>query len=360
MKRSAVTTNKTILFVARTYPPLVGGMERLNFELLENLKVKRPVITIINHWPRFLFPLFLLSACFRVLFHARKAECVFLSDATLAVIGFMAKKILGKRVLIYVPGLDVTYASKLYQKYLKIFFKPDKIICASRYSESLLQKRGFLNTIVITPGLDHQRFNIQPVAPQPDLEKKYHFNASGKKVILTVGRLVKRKGVAWFVDKVMPLLPPDIIFLVAGSGNQKNVIEAKINEKNLSCRVFLLGYVEPEDLPSFYQLARIFIMPNLRIDNDPEGFGIATIEAAAWGLPVVAADADGIPDAIKDNINGRLVRSGDASEFTRIIIQLLSDEKNRRWFGQEARRYTLDNFSWENKINDFIKVINDY
>ena len=357
MKKNGVLTGKAVLYVARTFPPRIGGMERFNFELLENLKARRPVIEAVNRWPRPLFLVFLLITCLKALIHAGRFKSIFLSDATLSLVGFFGKKFLGKRIVVYAHGLDVVYPGWFYRRYFQLFFNPDRIICNSRFTESLLKARGFKNTIVIPPGIERQSFSEIPFADRAFLEKKYNFISSKNSIIITVGRLVRRKGVAWLVENVMPILPPEVIFLIGGSGNQESVIKEKISKKHLTGRVYLLGFVDQKDLSSLYQLARVFVMPNLRVENDPEGFGIAALEAAAWGLPVVAALVDGIPDAITHKVNGILAQSGQALEFSNAIVQLLSDERNRRQFGQEARQRTLENFSWDNKIPEYIKAI---
>ena len=105
--------------------------------------------------------------------------------------------------------------------------------------------------------------------------------------------------------------------------------------------------------------ADIFVMPNIEVPGDIEGFGIVAIEAAASGLPVVAARLEGIPDAIVDGENGCLVTPGAASAYVRALTPLIGDAAQRRELGARARRYTEQHNSWPRIIARYVELFTE-
>jgi len=93
--------------------------------------------------------------------------------------------------------------------------------------------------------------------------------------------------------------------------------------------------------------ADLFVQPNIPVPDDIEGFGLAVLEAAASGLPVVASRLDGLKDAVTEDQSGFLVEPYDAAGYAQKIDELLADEAGRRAFGARARRYVAERYSWE-------------
>jgi glycosyltransferase involved in cell wall biosynthesis len=160
-----------------------------------------------------------------------------------------------------------------------------------------------------------------------------------KKFLLTIGRLVERKGHRWFIQNVMPSLPAKYIYLVAGDGPEKDIIGQVISKKNLESRVFLLGKISDEFKKDLYNTADIFIMPNISIKGDMEGFGIVAIEAGSVGLPTIASNIEGIKDAILSGKTGWLVEEKNAKSFIDKIFNINLRKEN-------VRQETVKNFSW--------------
>jgi phosphatidylinositol alpha-1,6-mannosyltransferase len=178
-----------------------------------------------------------------------------------------------------------------------------------------------------------------------------------KKVILTSGRLAKRKGVAWFIRNVLPRLDNNVIYVVAGNGpDRENILQA-IQETHLENRVKMLGYIEDSVRDMLFYTCDIFVQPNIPVTGDMEGFGISVIEAAYCGIPVIAANLEGLKDAIKHNQNGFLVETKNAEAYLSQINPLLNDDSYRKQFGQKARQFVMDNFSWSNISKQYIAEI---
>ena len=175
-------------------------------------------------------------------------------------------------------------------------------------------------------------------------------------LLLSVGRHQERKGFHWFVDAVMPGLREDTVYLLAGSGPMTGAIEEQIRANRLSDRVVLLGQVPEETLSALYSGADLFIMPNIPVPGDIEGFGVVMIEAGAAGLPVIAAGLEGIRDVITDGLNGKLVESGDADGFTK-AIDSHRDPATLSEASQRARTHVEANFGWPAVAEQHIEIL---
>jgi glycosyltransferase involved in cell wall biosynthesis len=190
-----------------------------------------------------------------------------------------------------------------------------------------------------------------------DLERFLGVNLEGKKVILTSGRLAKRKGAAWFVSEVMPKLAKDVIYAIAGAGPDQENIKKAVTKNNLSSRVKMLGYVSDENRDLLFNVCDLFVQPNIKVPDDMEGFGISVIEAASCKLPVIASDLEGLKDAVKDGQNGFLVESGNAYAWVNKINEILSDNVFRKEFGEKARQYVAENYGWEKIARKYLEEI---
>jgi glycosyltransferase involved in cell wall biosynthesis len=177
------------------------------------------------------------------------------------------------------------------------------------------------------------------------------------KLLHTGGRLVRRKGVLWFVDNVMPQLVArdnSVLYLVSGTGKDREVIEAAIKDHGLENNVQLLGRVSDQLLQTLYNTADMFVMPNIPVPNDMEGFGLVALEAASCGTTVVVARLEGIQDAIIDGQNGYLVQPGDATGYVEVITRELS---GRTLAPEAVRAYTLEHYSWSETARQYTELM---
>jgi phosphatidylinositol alpha-1,6-mannosyltransferase len=193
--------------------------------------------------------------------------------------------------------------------------------------------------------------------PRASLEALLGESLEGKKVVLGFGRLAKRKGAAWFAENVLPRLPQDVLYVVAGGGPEKANIIAAAARAGVEDRFRFLGMVDDAARNVLLHTADLFVQPNISVPGDMEGFGIAVIEASLHGLVVVASRLEGLQDAICDGGNGFLVQSGDADAFAAKISELLGDNAGRREFGARARQYTIEHCHWEKIAQDYLAVL---
>jgi phosphatidyl-myo-inositol dimannoside synthase len=169
--------------------------------------------------------------------------------------------------------------------------------------------------------------------------------------------LVKRKGVAWFVNNVMPDLVAandKIVLVVSGDGPEKSTIEEAVKLHGLKKHVYLLGRTSHDMLKNLYNGSDVFVMPNIKVEGDREGFGRVLLEAALCQLPVVATGIEGIVDAVIGGKNGILVQEKDIKTYVVKLTTLLNDASLAQKTGKAARQYTLKNFDWDNISDKYI------
>ncbi|MBU1245767.1 MAG: glycosyltransferase family 4 protein [Nanoarchaeota archaeon] len=347
-----------ILFLTRKYPPTIGGMENYSYNLVKYFKkINNETYLIANTKGNKFIPLFMFGSFFKALYliWKNKITVLHLGDGMLAFEGKLIKKLTGVKTIITIHGLDITYKNRLYQKIIpKSINKLDKVICVSNNTKEQCIKRGITeNKIVVLPnGINPKEFVLKGTKKElrEKLSKKLNLKLENKKILLTTGRLVERKGVFWFVNEVMPKLSKDWIYLVSGEGEDRIKIEKSIKKNNLEKQVFLLGKTDFDTLKLLYNSADLFIMPNISVEGNIEGFGIVAIEAGSCGLPVITSGIEGIKDAIINGKTGYLAKEGDIKEFiNKINLPSLNKEL--------VKKTTKKNFDWERIIKEYKKVL---
>lgn len=349
-----------ILFISRAYPPIVGGIENQNYELSVWLSKIADVTTIVNRKGKKALPWFLPITALRTLWIASRYDAIVLGDGVLGIIGFLCKKIHPNiPVIAVVHGLDLTYTSALYQKWWVRTFLPalDKLIAVGNETIRVGVERSIPeNKFVFIPnGVNTDTYFH--THDRSELEQLLGQSLEGKKVILTLGRLAKRKGVAWFILNVFPHLSHDTLYIVAGDGVDKENIRNAIQETNLSSRIHTFGFVDHTTRNILLNTCDLFVQPNIRITGDMEGFGISVIEAASCQLPVVASRLEGLKDAIQDGESGFLVEAENADAYREKIQTLLADKDALVQFGIRARQYIIDHFHWSSVSKRYLDAI---
>jgi phosphatidylinositol alpha-1,6-mannosyltransferase len=352
----------TVLFITRKFPPSTGGMENFTYDLYMALRQKMSLRLIkwggSNKYLPVVLPYFFVKGCVMLL--RGGIDAVHVQDGLLAPLGFVLSRLFGTPFTIIIHGLDITHKNPLYQAVIPFFVRKASIVfCVSHATATEVSKRGIPASKIKVIPLGISDAGLAPHAEmRQKLEETYGVSAQAP-VLLTVGRLVKRKGVAWFVANVMPELVktmPQVVYLIAGSGDAENKahIEQAIAQHRLADNVRLLGRVDDESITVLYNGADIFVQPNIAVPGDIEGFGRVLLEASLCELPVVAAGIEGIKDAISSGNNGILVKSEDVPEFVHEISKLAGDRTKARNFGRQSRAYTLAHFGWEGIASQYV------
>jgi glycosyltransferase involved in cell wall biosynthesis len=305
-------------------------------------------------------PAFLPYALCRALWLARRGRIrsVHLADALLAPLGATIKALTGVPVTSSVCGLDVTYPNRLYQSLIpRALGRLDMTMPISRATEAELRVRAgeAVHSTVVPLG-------VNPLPEPSDVAVREFERLAGlrpdDRVLLTVGRLIKRKGVAWFAEHALPLLPDNVLYAVIGDGDERQAIESTAARAGMAGRLRMLGRVDEETLAAAYRRADVFVMPNVPVPGDMEGFGLVALEAAASGLPVVAAALEGITEAVQHGRNGLLVAPGDHNAFASTIDGLLRmPASQRRALGRRFADYTNAEYSWERAATRYVELI---
>lgn len=337
------------LFISRAYPPVIGGIENQNYAISKWLCNIMEVKTIANTSGKKYLPIFFPKALFQALREAKNYDVILLGDGVLAPIGWILKLMTGKPVVSILHGLDITYPLFLYQSLWVGFFlkRLDRLIAVSRHTREIAIEYGIPEgkVSVIPNGVeDPPDIGIHYV--RVDLANYLGIDITGKKILTTIGRLTKRKGVAWFTEFVLPQLPENFLYVVAGSGGEKSSIIAAAKKAGVTERLKLLGIVPDEIKMMLHRTVDLFIQPNISVQGDMEGFGIAVIEATLAGLPVIASRIEGLKDAIIDGETGIFVESKDAEGFRNAIITLLGNDESYRAWKLSATKSTEEHFHW--------------
>jgi phosphatidylinositol alpha-1,6-mannosyltransferase len=191
---------------------------------------------------------------------------------------------------------------------------------------------------VIPVGINFDRLDIYSELKRAEVVSKFNISMDKKK-LLTVGRLVKRKGHLWFIANVFKKLPDNYIYIIVGVGPEHGAIKYLVHELDLTNRVYLLGQISEKEKNCLYQISDLFIMPNISVKGDQEGFGIVLLEAGGYGVPVIASNIEGIKDAVIDGKTGHLIEERDIQGFVDAIISTKVDRPS-------LKNTVIKNFNW--------------
>lgn len=265
----------------------------------------------------------------KALWMARQVDIIHLGDGVLSGLGAWLHWLTGKPVSVTLHGLDLTYPKFGYPSYIHWALpKLQGFTVVSDATAAVVKKDFQLSATVICNGITVEEWPLND-----ELGKN--------KCILFVGRLVERKGCAWFIEHVLPQLPGVHLHIV-GDGKELGRCQEIVERLQLSEQVRFHGQVSAQVLAKHYTQAQALIMPNIVIPGDMEGFGLVALEAAACGLPVVAADLEGIRSVVIDGSTGILVKSGQVSAWTEAIQQVLTAP----FQPEKIRQQVANRFSW--------------
>jgi len=365
------------LLITLAFPPAIGGMQSHLFErckgaLQDEIMVLAPYMEgseefdrrqrfKIYRWSnlggetpglrRALQLLLPLSAAVRI--HRKEGFDILECGQALpfAIITLLFKRTKGIPYLIWAYGNDILKPQRyrLTSGLLRLGLENANLVAAisqETKGEVLRVAPGLKRVIIFTPGVDTQRFN--PHLDGSPIRQRYLLE--GKRVLLTVARLVERKG----GDKVIRCLArlcdtiPEIVYVVVGSGPERERLERLAQELGIGESVIFAGQVSGEELPLFYAACDLFIMPSrsVRERRDMEGYGLVFLEAGACGKPVIGGQGGGTQDAIEDGVTGLLVDPQDEDQIMEAISRILNDPPFAQRLGTNGRRKALRKPDW--------------
>lgn len=362
-----------ILLITRNLPPLVGGMERLNWHMADELskyaEVKivgptgaaavKPENVQVLESPLKPLVLFMLIALCKAFWTAVcfKPNVIIAGSGLTAPLVWLISKFTGAKSVVYLHGFDITAAHWVYQKIWVPFFKcMDFVIVNSTPTKILALNAGVLekNISIVHPGVTLPVSTQSSNAIQP-FKKKY--NLEHKKILLSVGRLTTRKGLKEFVENSLAYIvqqEPDVILVVVGESpknslgaglqTREEILEAA-RKNQVENHILFLGVItDNKQLATIYEAADVHVFPVRHIPNDPEGFGMVAIEAAAYGLPTVAFATGGIVDAVSEDQSGYLVEKNNYRALADKVIFALPQSLEKEHCRAFAKQFAWSKF----------------
>lgn len=359
------------------FPPALGGMQ--NYLYARCLAAEPSEITVlapavpgdrafdqaqafeVRRWPDWLaqvpglgrvfqlgLPLFYALALYR----EKQFDLIECGQALpFGLIAWMFKRALGVPYLVWIYGREI--------------LKPQQYPVLRRILRAVLQEAALIISIsestrqaairigvspdrvqVIYPAVDTHRFH-------PDIDGAQviaRYELQGKKVVLTVSRLVPRKG----IDTVIHALPnileavPDVAYVVVGDGPDRGRLKTLAQEQGVADHVHFVGWVNDDVLPTCYAACDVFVMVSRSIPEagEVEGFGIVYLEAGACGKPVVAGRGGGVAEAVQDGISGLLVDPLDVAAVGDAVIRILQDSTLAAHLGAGGQRWAQRAPDW--------------
>lgn len=373
--KKTINCSLKILYISHLHPPAgaplknMGGMQRVSLQLVDvltsNKDVELETIMLEARWGNIewktTFFLLDLAVSLPEIVERKNIDVILFSSMVTASLAPFIRKRVNVPMVTINHGHDVTLSFRIYQLFLKSVFKAlDGVISVSEATRDASISRG-LNPdkgISLPNGMsinsdvlgDHNKTLAR--ARISEITGK---DLSNKHILLTTGRLILRKGHAWFIENVLPEVKSDVEYIIIGSGPEMSTIKSVVKKSNFSQNISILGR-QPEDvLQDAYRAADIFVMPNIMVPGDMEGFGVVMLEANLMETPVVATDLEGIKDVIKPNVNGYRIEVGNALKFAECIDNILNTELDP--LGKSAKEYVLNNFTWEHVSRRYLQYL---
>jgi len=243
-------------------------------------------------------------------------------------LGIALRKLFGCKLVIYVHGEEITTRTdgNLGSKRRQFLLAADKVVAVSSFTCDAMSAMDVPpeSMVLIPNGVDIDRFT--PGARDPELIARH--GLQGKQVILTVGRLVPRKGADMAVRAMKQVVArrPNVHYLIVGDGEIRTELEQLIATEGLNEWVTLVGKVSDDELLAYLRLCDLFLMPNRTMpDGDTEGFGLVFREANACRKPVIGGRAGGAVEAVDEGVSGLLVDGYKPDEIAAAVERLLGD-----------------------------------
>lgn len=380
-----------ILFVSHKYPPAIGGMEKQSFELIEGMRRHATVHAIVytGGEARLTFFLKLNRRILRMLRKNPRISIIHFNEGLIAACSFLHTGYAHISRTVTLHGLDVIYPNKIYRnKILPAFNRFSLVFAVSKATAAACIGRGIdAHRVVVVPnGVDHSISLPPAMNLLPELESRFNLSLAGKRVLLAMGRPVRRKGISWFIRNVAPLLREDHVLLLIGSLPKRTPWAVKIAQylpAALQIQAELLfamhtdakeirelvtdtdankrhlGRLNTEEVVQLLHRADAFVMPNIPTGHDMEGFGLVCLEASLCGAMVFASDIDGIPDAVHPGKNGSLLAAGDKYAWAEALNGFLKQTPESAADRTARMEYTRNAFSWDSMCDAYARSFKD-
>lgn len=369
---------ETILLITENFPPKIGGSGRYLWEIYRAYRAGRTVIAAGEHPEQEAFDATHDVAVVRMPLAFRSWGLLSAGGlgAYMRAVGTLRKVVRRERVsaihcgrclpeglvglllqlgthlpyCCYVHGEEMNYCSasrELTWLMRRVLSRARFVIANSRNTAEILQREWGQpgeRVRIIYPGVDTAEY-----VPAPrDRRVRERLGWGERPVILTVGRLQKRKGHDRVIEALVEIRKtvPDVLYAIAGDGEERESLERHVEENGLRDHVQFLRQVDDALLRHCYQQCDLFVMANRQVGKDIEGFGIVFLEAQSCGRPVIAGASGGAPEAVGAPESGYVVPCEEPHELAVRAAELLRDAPRRERMGAAGRRWVVEHFDW--------------
>jgi phosphatidylinositol alpha-1,6-mannosyltransferase len=271
--------------------------------------------------------------------------------APLALMAAHLRKNGATRIIALTHGHEVWWAKiPIFRQLLrKISRDVDVLTYLGEYTKNAIKKvvSDQSKLIKIAPGIDVDHF--KPSEKSTDLIHK--LNISNRPVIVSVGRLVHRKGQDKLIVALSQVIKdfPTAVLLLVGEGPIKYMLQKLVQHHSLEKNVIFAGRVQLDELPRYIQLGQIFAMParDRFFGLEVEGLGIVYLEASACALPVIVGNSGGAPDAVISEKTGLIVDGTSPDQIAKSIKTLLQQPELAKRYGSAGREWVVNEWRWE-------------
>ncbi len=345
------------LLVTLEYPPFYGGVANYYGHLVQAWPPEDEIVVIDNKEGQLLAPRgkWPWRRSFATLWRTlRQSHFDFLLVGQILPLGtvvWLLSFILPIKYGVFLHGMDWGEAVARPRKMWlakRILGRSALVIAVNSYTAELIKRAQPSvsgRVVIVNPGID----NVSPpfIAPEYLASLRQRYNLDNCSILLTVGRVVERKGVDKVLEAMSQLLPyyPKLRYIIVGDGPYLKICKELAVDLGLNEAVIFITDADDNEKAAWYQLADIFVMASRSKGSDFEGFGIVYLEANQAGKPVIAGQSGGVRDAVVDGETGLMVDPQSSEAIAQAVRCLLDDESLRRRLG-ETGQARLSQFLW--------------
>jgi phosphatidylinositol alpha-1,6-mannosyltransferase len=275
------------------------------------------------------------------------------------LIALFLKRVGGFPYVAFCHGEEIAQTDRFrYQPSIRnrIYLSADAVIANADYARNRLLKIGVASDRIhkITPGVDCDVFS----PGHPDSALQDRFGLRNRFVLLTVARLVPRKGHDMVLKAIAKLAGqfPLIRYLIIGRGPEELKLRQLAADMGIAEKVVFAGFIPDSQLPACYRLSDLVVMPNREHNGDLEGFGITFLEASATAKPVIAGESGGAPEAVAQGVSGELVAPTNLERLVAVIRSFLVDRGKAESMGMAGLQRARAEFDWKKRAQELRSI----
>ena len=373
-----------ILCITNDFGPRAGGIETFVIGLIERLPRSRVIVytsaqdnshaydrkwledygvEVVRDKAKILLPTPGVAYCVKALVRERDISTIFFGAAApLGLLSRGLRKAGVKHIVALTHGHEVWW-SKVWPFTMAMKFisrHVNHLTYLGEYTRSAIARsitdQAAASMVKIAPGIDTDHFS-----PQDASELRRELGLTDKKVIVSVGRLVHRKGQDVLIEAMPSIIKevPEAHILMIGEGPYRSYLETRVKTLGLQERVTFIGRIQYAELPRYICAGDLFVMPSRsRLAGlEVEGLGIVYLEASACGLPVIAGNSGGAPDAVLAGKTGLVVEGSKKDAVASAVVELLLDPKRSQAMGLAGREWIIQEWRWDIWLSRFAGLL---